>query len=400
MKQLAIWALSAVLCAGTVVHAEQHQLRVPLRDGKLSLPELSAAMTEKLHLPAVEWGSAAVDVQGIGGSMTVAALNKALGDGCRVSVDKDAVVIQYDPAKLPHNLEQAKHATRVFTAEVAPEATAIQASKYGLLLPAKVSPKQRTVILVHGVDCTRECISPLGDLLKGEGYQVAYFSYRDDQAIADSAADFLQQLKAVRETFPEMPLDVVAFSMGGLVSRAAIEGDDYPGGVGRLIMLAPPNHGSKWAHVREVLEVREQYELWKTDPNWKWTWSITDGLGEAGTDLLPDSKFLKQLNEKPRRAGVKYTIVNGNEHPMWKAASKAADGTVWLLGDTVSGWLKADRLADNLRNHEAKSDGPVSIESTRLAGVDDIVTVRADHNGIYQGSNPAAWPIIKDRLGK
>lgn len=399
MTNLSRWVAATVLAVASVAQAELREVQIPLRDGKLSIPLLTETLTQKMGLPGIEWGSGAIDMQGIARSAVTAALNKALGEGCQVSVSTDALSIRYDTEKLP----SAKQAARTFTAELDPVAAANQASKWGLLLPARVNPQQRTVILLHGVDCTRECLSSLAELLSAEGYQVAYFGYPDDQAIADSARRFTAELKATRETFPEMPIDVVAFSMGSLVARETIEGPDYPGGVGRLILLAPPNHGSQWARVRHVLEWRQQWEQFRHDPNYKWTWSITDGLGEAGNDLLPGSDFLAQLNGRPRRDGVKYTIINGNVHPIVNMGADLADGTANLLGRRVSGWIKVDALAHKLRNHEARSDGPVSIESTKLAGVDDVVTLRADHNMIYRSTNgqpPAAWETIRDRLKK
>jgi hypothetical protein len=130
---------------------------------------------------------------------------------------------------------------------------------------------------------------------------------------------------------------------------------------------------------------------------------ITDGLGGAGGDLLPDSKFLRELNARPRRDGVKYTIVNGDLHPAWELAGKMADGATHAIGPTVAGYLKADRLDASIHDHRSTSDGPVSIDSTKLDGVTDVVTVDADHNAMYQSDGdhaPAAWAVIRDRLGK
>jgi len=396
-------SLAALVLAGVcgVASAEVSEIRVPLRDGKLSMPELSAALSSKLGLPAIEYGSASMDVQGLGSSVVVTALNKALGDGCQVSVDREAVVIKYDTAKLPHSVDEAKLAARTFTATAAPEATAKQAEKIGLLLPKVMKPEDRIVILLHGVDCTRDCLQPLAKLLEADGRQVAYFGYPDDQSLADSSKLFTEQLTAYRTQFPKSPVDIVAFSMGGLIARQAVEGEQYPGGVERLILLAPPNHGSNWAHIRFVLEVREQWDLWRSDPNWSPSWMITDGLGEAGKDLLPESKFLTSLNKLPRRAGVKYTIVNGNVHPVWQSAGNATAAVAAAIGPKAASWMYVDRLATTLQNHRSESDGPVSKESTKLDGVSDIVTVAADHNALFMphdGQDPAAWPTIRDRL--
>src|SRR5258708_18906582 len=99
--------------------------------------------------------------------------------------------------------------------------------------------------------------------------------------------------------------------MGGLVGRGYIEDAGYAGGIDRLILVGTPNAGSKWTSYRLLLETKEQYMEWKHDPQWSWTWAITDGLGEAGDDLTPHSKFLEHLNTLPRRDGVRYTIIAG-----------------------------------------------------------------------------------------
>ncbi len=398
--------LTAVLLApmttgALIARADEHEVTVPLRDGKLSLPELSAALSEKLGLPAIEFGTVSVSMQGLGSTVFVKSFNTALGDGCRVTVDQNAVTVHFDTAKLPHSVNEAKLAVRTFTAAAAPEATAKQAESYGLLLPAKMKAGAPIVILLHGVDCTRDGLEPLGKLLNDDGYQVGYFGYPDDQPLADSAKRFTEQLAAYRQQFPDSQVDIVAFSMGGLVARSTVEGANYPGGVNRFILLAPPNHGSQWAHVRFILEAREQWQLFRHNANWRPSWMITDGLGEAGGDLLPDSKFLSALNDQPRRAGVKYTIINGDVHPVWQAAGSVAGSAVNVMGPNVAGWIKADVLADKLRDHRADSDGPVSKESTKLEGVSDVVTLRADHNSLYepQGNDPpAAWATIRARL--
>src|SRR5437773_4615082 len=91
------------------------EVRVPLRDGKVSLKDMCDAgpALARLHLRMPD---VAVDVRGVGGSLLVAAMNKSLGDGCRLSVDDDELVLHVDPAKLPHDVDGAKQAARVFTA--------------------------------------------------------------------------------------------------------------------------------------------------------------------------------------------------------------------------------------------------------------------------------------------
>ena len=135
---------------------------------------------------------------------------------------------------------------------------------------------------------------------------------------------------------------------------------------------------------------------------------ITDGLGEAGRDLKPGSRFLKELNARPRREGVKYSIVCGSQHPARSQAAEWLDCTARQVPRRVSHWWGVRqtkqsliRRANKLRNHKSEGDGPVKVSRAKLDGVDDVVIVHADHARLYIGTEtepPAAWDTIRDRL--
>ena len=133
---------------------------------------------------------------------------------------------------------------------------------------------------------------------------------------------------------------------------------------------------------------------------------ITDGLGEAGSDLKPGSRFLRVLNAHPRRAGVKYTIVAGNQHPARRMTANCVDSVAGWIPDRVSDlWgfrhtkNKLVNTAGRMRQHGA-SDGPVSVDSCKLDGVDDFVVVPASHASLCYpiDGRLAAWDTIRDRL--
>jgi hypothetical protein len=156
--------------------------------------------------------------------------------------------------------------------------------------------------------------------------------------------------------------------------------------------------------------MQEHYRLWKTEPGWNWTWMITDGLGEAGEDLEPNSDFLKQLNALPRRDGVQYTIVAGNQSPLRESTASCLDRTARLIPRRVErlwGFRQTKRkLCSSAENLRAKSDsdGPVGVSRCKLKGVDDFVVVAADHATLYcppcDGQAPVAWAVIQDRLNR
>jgi pimeloyl-ACP methyl ester carboxylesterase len=311
-----------------------------------------------------------------------------------------SVALLASPAvAIPRDCTSLTRAIRDYTADATPQATAAQAASYGLWVPRQLDDQAALVVLVHGLDCDRVNRSGIDRLLLGEGYQVAYFTYPSDQPIADSAAFFGKMMRTLREAYPRVAVNVLAYSMGGLVTRAYVEGSDYAGGVERLILVGTPNGGSGWSRVRVALELQEHYHLWRHEPDWSPTWMITDGLGEAGRDLRPGSRFLKGLNGRPRRQGVKYTIICGDQHPARRVTADWIDRTASWVPRVARGVVR--RQASKVRNEASAGDGAVKVDRAMLKGVDDVVIVHADHASLYIGTRhepPAAWDTIRDRL--
>ena len=308
------------------------------------------------------------------------------------------------------SIDSIKQAIRNYTAIAEPEATAEQFRNYGLFPPEKIDSSKPLVVLIHGVDMTRTDLNPMASRLTAAGLQVACFCYPEDQPIADDVQFLHDRISAIRSDHARLKINIVSFSMGGLVARGYVEGDLYDGNVDRLILIAPPNHGSSWAYLEWAAKVREQAYLMQYDPHWKPTWFITSGLCEAGRDMQPDSQFLTDLNKLPRRAGVRYTIIEGDQHIVQRIGGDAVDAAAKAIpkpvADTDAGQLFGAVLklgSDTIKAPHVDSDGPVSLESAQLDGVTDVVTVHADHEAMIDddvANPPASWETVHDRLAK
>lgn len=405
-----LWLVCLVLLAPAAVEAAAREARLPLRDGQFHRADLTALLGEQLGLPAFDCPiDGTIDLRGLRGNLFIRALNRSLGDGCRISIEPDQLVVRIDPDQLPHDLAGAKRAVRIFTAVAAPSATADQSRLYGLLLPHDLNVDKPLVVLIHGLDCNRGQWNAMASLLTAAGHQVAYFTFPSDQPLVDSVNLLDEHLAALTDTFPGLTINLLAYSMGGLVARGYVEGPTYRGEVSRLIMIAPPNHGSKWATYRLALEVEEHYKLWRTNDEWRWTWPITDGLGEAGRDIKPRSEYLQALNSLGRREGVRYTIIAGNRHPARRITANLVEAPLkWTPKRTDRWWgfrhtrSALKRWAGQIRSRPGHSDGPVKLASAQLEGVEDFVVLPADHSMLYQsdrpGEPPAAWAVIRERL--
>ena len=299
---------------------------------------------------------------------------------------------------------------RQFVADRAPRATADQAARWGLFIPRRLDERRPLVILLHGLNSERDALGSLGALLTDSGSQVGYFSYPDDQPIDQSVALLAREMAQLRKLLPATRLDLVGHSMGGLIARAYVEEDQYVGGVERLIMVGSPNQGSDWARFSLLLKTGEQIHEWKHDPQWRWTWIITSGLGEAGRDLEPHSLFLSRLEQLPRRAGVRYTIIAGCSHPADRYCSEMASHVSRAVPAFARDWWPVAQCRDAMNacaaDHEKKigdCDGPVTLTSASLPGVSDVVILPADHLTLIYGCDghpPAALNAIRQRLSQ
>lgn len=127
-------------------------------------------------------------------------------------------------------------------------------------------PKERVpVILVHGLGGNGEAWAGFDTFLENNGYEkgrsLFILDYRDMNNGDYTVIARQKLMKAIDEAVRasgQTKVDIIASSMGGLVSRYYITSPDYRGDVRTLIMLGTPNHGSFAANLLKALRARER----------------------------------------------------------------------------------------------------------------------------------------------
>jgi pimeloyl-ACP methyl ester carboxylesterase len=275
----------------------------------------------------------------------------------------------------------------------------------------RVARSRGTAVLVHGLDDPGKVWRSLAPVLLQEGVDVWLMRYPNDQPIAESAELFLRELKGLRRRGVER-ISIVAHSMGGLVSRemltspalgygSALRSGTVPE-VTHLIMVGTPNHGSPLARLRTLAEARDQMaRLARGEASW--VSGILDGAGEAKIDLLPGSRFLTDLNRRPHPEGVEMLTIAGVASPWTEAEIRGwIDGLRADADDERRGRL-GELEANLISLARGVGDGLVSVESTRLEGVEHL-TVDGTHltmiRNLLASSErvPPAVPLIVERL--
>lgn len=252
---------------------------------------------------------------------------------------------------------------------------------------------ERVVVLVHGLDEPGAVWDDLAPALLEKGYAVAKFEYPNDGGIADSAKLFSESLMQMK-SMGVRQVDIVAHSMGGLVVRDALTRPDVYAGnaagsaslpsVGRFIMLATPNHGSKLAPLQPLSEAREQLARCIDGTRLKGSGLINssaDGAGEAGRDLEPGSEFLAALNARPIPRNVRITNVVARVIPEERERQFAAD--IARLAAMIDE-RPSPTIDSAIRSFTANvGDGLLNVEGMKLEGVENV-TVVADHRSVVR----------------
>jgi hypothetical protein len=195
--------------------------------------------------------------------------------------------------------------------------------------------ERETVVLLHGLGRSARNMLILKWRLQARGYRVCNVDYDTRVRVLDEAVGVVAQAVAdcVR---PHSRIHFVTHSLGGIVLRGLLAHHEFPL-AGRAVMLAPPNSGSEIAdHFRGIRVVETV-------------------LGPLASQLGTRPGDLPSRLPSP---SIPFGVIAGNQ---WINPA----GPIWL---------------------PPAHDGTVSIESTRLAGMDDHLVLPYSHTFIMNPS--------------
>jgi pimeloyl-ACP methyl ester carboxylesterase len=312
--------------------------------------------------------------------------SKSLGGALRILFQK--IVARAFGTEYHYPILAAADVGENFQVRYEPDTAAVQ---------DRVAKAQRIALFVHGIiGDTREMAASLQRAGIADRYDlVLTFDYDNLQdPIAQTARTLKSRLDAVG-LGPDHGkfLDIVAHSMGGLVSRWFIEKEGGNKIVRRLVMVGTPNGGSPWPRVQDwattVLAVGLN-ELSKVI----WPATVLAGLVQAVEavdvtldQMVPNSDFLRDLHASPDPK-VPYYLISGNTSLILspladeERRSKLQRLLVRLWSDQTK-YKVADLFFGGSDN-----DIAVSIDSMKTLGAGrellEVQTVACDHISYFR----------------
>jgi pimeloyl-ACP methyl ester carboxylesterase len=210
------------------------------------------------------------------------------------------------------------------------------------------TPPRQAVVIMHGLARDAASMDKLAGAVKSAGYAAFNLDYPSTRAAPAELTALLRA--AVARCCGTAPrLHFVTHSLGGLIVRAFLA-ETPPANLGRVVMLAPPNHGS------EIVDLLGG------------VWPFTKFFGPTAVQLgTARDSFPNRLPE-----------------PSYEVGIIAGDRPVNPLGAMVI---------------PGSDDGGVSLEGAKLGKMSDFLSVHESHSRIMRSPEVAAQVLNFLRCG-
>ena len=393
---------------------EKVNVVVQTQNGKVAWSKVVEAVSKEVGADIPLLGEVPIgelDIKAPSTRLMLYGANKMLQPIFRISINRrnETVIVRVNKTEIEAALDQLGKQLRAD----ADEADVAAGRVFGLSPfreDGKLEKAEHIVLLVHGFNSTTGQMSTLAkaiekDLQKNDSRtEVACFDYASHHGISVAAASLEKALQTVIDKNPNCSISLVTHSMGGIVSRVMIEKKGFAmAQIKRLIMVAPPNHGTQLASLPfgnasldSLLEKIDQTGIRQA------LQTVVSMANIAIEDLRPDSECLKDLNSSDRNDKIDYSIILGDRGVLANSQTNLLKQVAQELSEEKmdNGGTELNSLLKTLPPEllTGKGDGVVSVESGKLNGVSDTVVMSFQHSELLKDGAKSQGKIIRQIL--
>lgn len=115
--------------------------------------------------------------------------------------------------------------------------------------PESVAPAaaRELVVVLHGMGRTARSMRPMEEALTAAGFDVLNIGYSSYCCSIPELGEAVRRELDARRKPEHLRVHFVGHSLGNIIARWIVSQPEPPAGVTRLVMLAPPNQGSRMA---------------------------------------------------------------------------------------------------------------------------------------------------------
>lgn len=252
-----------------------------------------------------------------------------------------------------------------------------------MLIPPKenvdsINTSKKPLLLVHGITGSYPYWGSIpSNQQLSDRFDVWQFYYPYDGPIEDNGKFLSQAISELltpsrlvggNSNYSVGRVNVVAHSMGGLVTRSYIQSFYYRSNINKLLMLGTPNHGSfaafriHYRHAADEIGVPAGY--------------VFDDEAPAYEEMTPGSNFLFKLNEEPPK-----NLYDDSDN---RKSYLVVAGTKDLL----------PLFHAEITNQD---DGVVAVSSASLLNFDiPLGTIHSTHSELRENSTSVILEFMKD----
>jgi pimeloyl-ACP methyl ester carboxylesterase len=266
-------------------------------------------------------------------------------------------------------------------------------------VPNNLQTCDKAILFVHGLEGGDSTFNDARKRCGERGIASLTFDYPNNAPPQKAIDSLVNELNRLSKANPNTKLVIVAHSLGGLITTAAITKPGFPVDmVTDIFTLGTPFKGSSMADFQfELGLINALAKLTKND--FRLLDLLSDSYDSAGQQLLPSSEFVSDIGQCEIPSTIRYHIAAGNKSFLTiqerELLKTNLPDELTRLGIPTHYVSKLSRLLVMKELQDGNADGAVTVESaTAFPQAKSVKIFETTHFGLVRATGDGQNPVF------